>query len=320
MVQTNINNWLFSQDDKGNLSVTPPDELRRKKPDLLYKYYGLSENSLDVIEQLRIYASNPYVLNDPFDAHDSIIQFDNIDAIRQIFKGVEIDPFIKSILNTSPEELKELASYLFRLVVYSRLGIYCLTESPDNLLMWSYYSNHKGFAIEFDYNAFPFKFHGPFQMNYRDTFTPISIAKGGWICALYQSTLKAKDWTHENEWRMLPEREGQFGMGIPQLNVLKNVENATERYFEITPQCIKKVILGNRFFNPDNEFLFKGDHVEIAFQENVELKNRLLNGIDRNNLPVEIIYRNINGFGLKSTPILLKRIDDKRIKLTKNVA
>lgn len=55
-----------------------------------------------------------------------------------------------------------------------------MTSDATNILMWSYYSNHQGFMIEFDITKFTtFKYHGPFPINYQDPIEAISLKEWG---------------------------------------------------------------------------------------------------------------------------------------------
>lgn len=321
MTRTIIDGWEYGQKEDLTLYINPPEGLKKDNPSSLFKYYALNKYSLQVLSELKIYAPNPLILNDPFDSHDSLINFDNNESIERMLKPVSENTVIKEAYEANPQSLSAFASYNFRLVVYSRLGIYCMTERPTNLLMWSYYTGHKGFCIEFDYKLFPFKYHGPFQINYQKDYTPISINKSGWICALYQSNVKAIDWQHEQEWRLLPEREGQYGMETKEHDALKGIKNTTDRYFDITKECIKKIILGNQFFDNENELSQVGAEVKINLRiDSADLRNDLLNIIEELKIPVEIIFRNINSFGFNSVPVKIIRTDVNSFTLIKNEA
>jgi len=319
MAERNIDNWTYRLTDEKILEVDPPEDKRKPKPESLYKYYSLNEYSIQVLENLEIFASHPKILNDPFDSHDSLIEFDDKETIRSFINPVWENPDIQESYENNIESLKETVQFWFRTMIYGRLGIYSMTEKPTNLLMWSYYTNHKGFCIEFDFNKFPFKFFGPFQINYSEEFKPLSIKNGGEICMLYQALLKAKDWEHEQEWRILPEREGDNPMEMKELDSLKDVSDLTTRNFPINKDCINKIILGNQFFDNDNELAPSKKGLTVTLKTKIDFKNRLLNAIEKLNIPVEIIFRNEPHFEFRTEPILIERINENELEITKNV-
>jgi hypothetical protein len=101
-----------------------------------------------------------------------------------------------------------------------KLGVFCLTETNDNILMWSHYADgHRGFCIEFERsetndlggeacvpviypedNIFPiFKLE---ELSERKAFSRLA-------------TTKAKLWVYEREWRMISREPGGGLYPIP---------------------------------------------------------------------------------------------------------
>lgn len=318
MTEKNIDNWIFRITDTNELEVIPPKEVRKEKPVTLFKYYFLNEYSLKVLEELEIFASHPKLLNDPFDSHDALIAFDDKESIKTYLGPTLGEPEIKHAFENDISSLIGFVQYNFRAVLYGRLGIYSMTEKPENLLMWSYYTGHKGFCLELDYKNFPFKFHGPFQVKYSESFTPLSIKNGGYICMLHQALLKAQDWIHEQEWRLLPEREGAKLMELRELDTLKDLSELTNRNFPIKKENISRIILGNQFFDNDNELTPTQEGLIVTLKTNVDFKNRLINAAEKNETQVEIIFRNEPKFGFRTEPIIIERLDDKNLIIKKN--
>ena len=93
------------------------------------------------------------------------------------------------------------------------LGVFCLTETNDNILMWSHYADgHRGFCIEFERSEknelggekcvpviYPEDNTVPIfksdALSERKTFSRIA-------------TTKAKQWSYEREWRMISKDPG----------------------------------------------------------------------------------------------------------------
>jgi hypothetical protein len=85
-------------------------------PEVLYKY--LPPDRIDILENMKIRFNPPSEFNDTFDA----------DYLVPISQGVKA----KSD----------------RLRLRAGLGIFCLTERPNDHLMWVHYArNHSGFVI-----------------------------------------------------------------------------------------------------------------------------------------------------------------------------
>lgn len=113
-------------------------------------------------------------------------------------------------------ELKEFENYIaqcfvkLKKVVINSLGIICLSESYDNVLMWAHYSNkHTGICVEYDFTnvdemllssllPVEYKKERPIVTNdlYKDK-------KKLSFNLLSSSYIKSKDWKYEKEWRIL---------------------------------------------------------------------------------------------------------------------
>ncbi|MBL4755196.1 MAG: DUF2971 domain-containing protein, partial [Flavobacteriales bacterium] len=196
--------YAFELGNETPYQITPPNEIKRKIPETLYKYSGLTENSVEALKEKYIYAPHPQQLNDPFDCYERLIGFDDPNAIRKFLAGSMEPDKLEEALKFPSDEFKHFVQYNFSLIIYSKIGILSLTEDPHSMLMWAYYSLHQGFAIEYNFKKFNFRYHGPFQMNYQKELNAMSIKYTG-ICVPYQSNLKSKEWEHEMEWRIIPE-------------------------------------------------------------------------------------------------------------------
>jgi hypothetical protein len=92
-------------------------------------------------------------------------------------------------------------------------GLYCVSEIPDSILMWSHYAdNHRGFCLEFSGLGSPHPQGSPFpvswKVNYEDERPLVDITETmrdidtDHIVRLGLLT-KSKDWAYEREWRVL---------------------------------------------------------------------------------------------------------------------
>ena len=124
------------------------------------------------------------------------------------------------------------------------LGVMCLSEVPDSLLMWAHYcSSHTGFVVEFD--AWHPSFHEQKsdeddlrhirRVHYRESRPSAPLAS---MSAIELFLVKSGHWTYEREWRMVR----------PLADAAATVE--AQPYpialFDVPANSIKKVVLGVR--------------------------------------------------------------------------
>ena len=124
-------------------------------------------------------------------------------------------------------------------------GVLCLTERPDNLLMWGHYADgHRGFVIEFDENH-PFFNQKSDAIPNCGTLQKVEYSKHRpsikmaidirFIQALFT---KSEDWQYEREWRIVRL--------LHEADEVKEHPTTKARlhFFNFPPDCIKRVIFG----------------------------------------------------------------------------
>ena len=148
-------------------------------------------------------------------------------------------PIERSSIDTAKEQALEL-------------GIFCLTEENNNILMWSHYAaQHQGFCIEFERSKendlnddscipviYPDSDDVP-KTNTNDLETKKAFAE--------IATTKSKLWKYEAEWRMISKKKGGKHYPLPgkltaiiyglrmnstQRNTIKNILGNTINYYE----------------------------------------------------------------------------------------
>jgi hypothetical protein len=135
-------------------------------PDILYKY--LPPERIDVLENMQVRFSRPSDFNDTFDSHYLVPRSEGIAA--------------------------SAARYRLK----NRLGLLCLTERPDNHLMWVHYAQkHTGFILGFNANAPFFSENGRNlrKVIYQNRPNVVSEADAN-VCFY-----KSDAWKYEREWR-----------------------------------------------------------------------------------------------------------------------
>ena len=220
-------------------------------PKTFFKYYAPNEYSVDALTKSYIYASHPYNLNDPFDCAQDIIIFNNIQSVKMLLQ----DKYKKiSEIYPSQEQQFQYAKEAFWTIFYRKCGIFSMTESADNEIMWSSYAqNSSGFCLEFDTKQFQFLYHGPFPMHYLEKITPIRTSEFGVsLSALVQTNIKHTDWSYEKEWRLLISNPNGIDMITfgPDADIY-NLPNDHDRKFRYPIFALKSVILGINFFRKE---------------------------------------------------------------------
>lgn len=128
----------------------------------LYKYRSTSKYSLEGLINNEMFFSTYEDFNDPFEfgnpAPDLAVFNKNArKKLRELFDSKEISRkdflhFVSLVGKPNEETLKEREKTLARIQGnIINIGILCLSEIENNILMWSHYAeDHKGFCIEFD--------------------------------------------------------------------------------------------------------------------------------------------------------------------------
>ena len=136
------------------------------EPKVLYKYGKFDKYTEKIFTHNEIYFSLPNSFNDPFDSKPHLTCDGTMTERKRylckqyqkkyhrrskktILMDVEMEITTKGRDRIVLEESQEKAINLLR----KKLGICCLTEIRDNILMWAHYAKqHSGFCLEFNVN------------------------------------------------------------------------------------------------------------------------------------------------------------------------
>lgn len=208
-------------------------------PPELYKYReinnkeALEENiHIDALKNEKVYLSNPYFFNDPYDSlfsidmqkikeqiiqtlKEQIVQKEidknnivsaKIENIDLIYKDLNIQNqnIISNLIENNSEVLYD--TYLKKQI---RFKICCFSEIPDSILMWSHYSNyHKGFCIGYDTSKIEERIKKEFYpVFYHEILFPLVKIEDKINTGKFNSLIKYKDWEYEKEWRLILNEE-----------------------------------------------------------------------------------------------------------------
>jgi len=159
----------------------------------LYKYFPFNSHSLSVLINKNIWCPKAKTLNDPFEFHFHLTDT-NLGGI----------PINQPSLEEAKKAIKEL-------------GVVCLSEINNDILMWSHYADgHTGFCIEFersdDNDLGKWNYCLPVTYDAVDvpSVDPASIEDRASVAKIVSS--KAPNWSYEKEWRLIISHESADGL------------------------------------------------------------------------------------------------------------
>ena len=240
----------------------------RRKVEYLYKYYFIDNTNLNNIEKIfvqnEVYFSSPGAFNDPFDSKIQLCfkgnnrtwrkKLENLfkqfqPELTQCKRKIKIQEIIdnKKIVDEMP------TSYL------KEIGIFCMSEKKDNILMWSRYSdNHKGFCLEFKASS-----NTPFFGRAQNIDYSLRYPNVSYLTASREKQMKAVlltkaiFWKYEQEWRII-DHDGGSGS------------------YKFSPELLTGVIFGCRMSeehkNLIKKWIDRRQYKPIIYQ--AELKQR----------------------------------------------
>ncbi|MBM9605931.1 DUF2971 domain-containing protein [Desulfopila inferna] len=195
-----------------------------KIPTKLYKYESFSTRSLENLKNQGIYFASPKNFNDPFDcsidANFKTISKSKLTKLHAEFRSecsnkTEFDivygiypnkAFIQLLENSLIKFFNEMKDSML-----NTKGISCFSETKNDILMWSHYSDcHKGFCLEFDTKFEPFNQAKPvkYSKSFPTLDTPSLFLKEDPEQVLEIFLTKHSSWNHEKEWRILHNQVG----------------------------------------------------------------------------------------------------------------
>lgn len=185
----------------------------------LYRYTTISKVER-VLTHNELYFASPNSFNDPFDGRTpfnysdcSKCDLDKFNAYTRLMleHSLSSDKLKQEIVHGLIEKGKLIA--LVRNALHESLettnekvGILCLSETCEDILMWSHYADgHQGIVLEFDFTVLSSTAQKVNKVDYTDKYPTVA----DWLAALEQKIpmgdlflfRKAEDWRYEKEWR-----------------------------------------------------------------------------------------------------------------------
>lgn len=235
---------------------------------ILYKY--LHPTRLDVLENKEIRFTQPGDFNDPFEFRPCIQRAASEEEVRTYVENnfekiLEEDlakygalvpkAALKEILLKQKNKLPEIFQFLepqmlqkisplVDSLLNQHVGVLCLSEVRDSLLMWGHYTDsHKGFVVGFDSNHPFFSMrkskHDEFGFLRRVSYQlqrPCVVLSDTTSPDWFQT--KSEQWAYEKEWRIV--------------RVLSEAERRVDRtifpiyLFNFPPDAVLEIIIGMR--------------------------------------------------------------------------
>ena len=290
--------------DKVRFLINGKDGIEERK-NSFYKYYALNEYSVDALTHLYIYDTHPCQLNDPLDCAEELIEFDDNETTR-IMLG-DMFPKVSNMYQNDETAINEFERVAFRTYYYMKMGIFSLTKNCDDMSMWSYYTNHEGFCVEYDINGFPYDYWGPFPINYQKELKSVSINQASLpLASLIQTNIKLDCWEHEQEWRLLiqcPEECYMEPFGFNADFIKANMHDLHDRKLKYPLRCIKSVCLGLKFFNGIYSIITDYEKEYVAINKK---KNEVLSFLALSKIPTYIM--DTDGLKAIRVPIEITKI------------
>ena len=185
-------------------------------PRFLYKYVSsdISENKLvDYLLDSSFWLSSPLAFNDPFDTSALVVNDGTVIQkrnrwIKIVKKSAPIltkkqrDLVVSRLMagaSNTPDNIRKV----FQQNIES-LGVFCMSETPKNLLMWRHYANHhKGIDLQFEIAKDPQTMLFALRADYSNEYPTLNFAQD-LIGQLSKIMLrKSDDWKYEKEWRIV---------------------------------------------------------------------------------------------------------------------
>jgi len=314
--------WQYVSDPslQGNksIAVIPPSPI--EEPEFLYKYYGLSKNSIRALKNRYIYASCPLELNDPFDSMNLLIDYRNVTDERKLrffdYIGMPTDE-----IEENKDFLLKKYHKVFAAFLFSGMGIISVTPDGTNPLMWAHYCNaHEGFAVKFKNDKLKGndKLAGPYPINYQNNWQPVDYVDSPPIAFLYQTNIKDSKWEYENEWRYVALGQNMYVPYGPEKPELR--EN---RKFGYDIEAIDEVVLGFRFVKnvvsgSEIEGVMVLDFENVDKSDELNAKKDLLKFIHDNQVKCSriVLKEGSSTFELDTMPIKVVEVNSNVFHVT----
>ena len=198
--------------------------IRTYSPKHLYKYRSINSQGVkDIFIKREVYFTDSTNFDDPFECRPILTSHKSPLKREKFLKDLTKDKFpsadkraIKKLMRGKKHLLTDQQTLKTAYDAFIKtIGIYCLSEKNDDLLMWSLYSDsHRGFCIEFDPSPEHTLFWEAFKVIYQEEYPTVNIMDIEKADEFRKALLtKSIHWKNQEEWRILKtEQEGGPGL------------------------------------------------------------------------------------------------------------
>ena len=229
----------------------------------LFKYLD-ADGGLSMLKCGNLQFTNASKFNDPFDCHPALFDFSNAPTNERNWppKG-----FLTMKGQSDMENLR------------NETWICSLSKVYDSLLMWAYYTSHKGICIGLNKEALEKscsdRYLGMIYPYFQDVKYLDIHNKQDYFHESYAEdyllTTKAKEWEHEQEVRIIAKEPAWWdgGMDVPKdLKKEKMIDGREIRYYpRISNECFESIYLGVNMFEKK-----RNDIIEVARKRNPNIQ------------------------------------------------
>ncbi|HEY5325524.1 MAG TPA: DUF2971 domain-containing protein [Mucilaginibacter sp.] len=221
--------------------------MKEELPEFLYKYCKYNEYFVAMMRNKRLWFSNPASFNDPFDGSIYIPERVDVPQMKEYFlkRDSKNASFFEEKKDDTLAVLILRDEYMGILQTeLDKLRIFCLSEEPNNLLMWAHYADcHKGICIKFRTSELLKSFAHIYKVTYSEQKPQIDAYFEVGKAFEIAHTNKAIDWKYEKEYRIVGSRSA----------------------FEFLPSSIEEIAFGAKFDPANERMRFLGSLRDIDF-------------------------------------------------------
>lgn len=182
-------------------------------PQFVYKYRDSKDKYFeDIFKNKQLFFSSPKIFNDPFDCQlDTDPNVTNSDIVVFLDRALpsasnDEKQFLLQTAINNPIEVRQI---LIDAVKFEDNGILCLSQSPDNIVLWSHYASyHEGVCLKFDMSKDLDFFLTPLYVEYSVDYPKYNhlTSPQGHVIQLIKT--KYIDWSYEKELRIYKKKHG----------------------------------------------------------------------------------------------------------------
>lgn len=195
-------------------------------PPKLYKYYSINDYLYEVIKSSSCWFSRSSDFNDPFDCNLDISIGNSVGEImdnmernsmfrllkEELLQRSDDVKYAGKRLLAKPFFIKRIINEVHKYYINQNIGVYCLSEDPMNILMWSHYADsHKGICLEFDIKRGGFFYNNLLPVQYRKRYPKFELSdyqdEENMMFTMHQQAICTKSvlWKYEKERRVIAD-------------------------------------------------------------------------------------------------------------------